>query len=67
MASANLSGVLGALRRYPSDWGRAPEERVSAFKLMAHEHSPDRLLDSLRFFDDVLQSLEQGRKPSSQP
>jgi hypothetical protein len=60
-------GVVGALRRYPFDCERSPEERVSAFKLVADEHSQDRLLDSLRFFDDVLQSREQGRKPSSQP
>ncbi len=68
MASTNLSRIFGTLRRYPRTptpaCERPPEQMIRDFEPAADEPSQDRLLDSLRFFDDTLRSFEQDRSLS---
>ncbi len=67
LKSAVSGRALGMSRQYR---GTPDCERVP----LADEPSPavdepsqDRLLESLRFFDDMLRSFEPGCKPSSEP
>jgi hypothetical protein len=73
MASTKLSRLFGRLRRYPRTatprptCERSPEQMIRDFEpAVADEPSQDRLLDSLRSFDETLRTLEQGWKPSSE-
>jgi hypothetical protein len=64
MASTKLSRVLDLVRphRHPPDAERSPKQTIGDFARSAGER--DRVLESLRFFDDSLRSLEKAIPPS---